>query len=60
MYFPTGKIELRDARIRCTTDSHSIWGTIKNHFAIDQVVVGDRYARGYRVVRLLFLDYVVV
>ena len=57
MYFSTGKVECRDARIQCTIDSYSIWGTIEVVFTIDQVVVGNRDTRGVRVVCLLFQDY---
>ncbi len=50
MYFSAGEIERRDARILGTIDAHSLWGTIEDHFTVDQVVVGDGYTTGHRVI----------
>ena len=41
------EVEGRDARVRCAVDSDGSGGAIEDHFAVDQVVVGDRDAHGW-------------
>ena len=39
MDFSTSKIEGRNARIRCTTDSQSFGRTVEDHFTVDEIIV---------------------
>ena len=50
MYFPASEIERRDARILGAIDAHGLWGTIEDHFTVDQVVVGDGNTTRHRVI----------